>query len=107
MLGECSFHHGIEESCDCDDVECRRAHPRRTKKNKEARKLLKKASKKTAKRKAKRREKKAKKKADGRHYRQWRDSQNTDETNSEKRRRYLQLYPNGAPTTVPVKEEKT
>ena len=109
MLGECSFHHGIEESCDCDDVECRRAHPRRTKKNKEARKLLKKASKKTEKRKAKREKKakKGKKKADKSHYRQWRDAQKTDETNQEKRRRYLELYPNGAPTTVPfVKEEE-
>ena len=71
---------------------------------------MKKASKKTEKRKAKRKakqEKKAKNAARKSHYRQWRNAQNTDETNQEKRRRYLELYPNGAPTTVPVKEEES
>jgi len=104
-MRECSFHHGIEESCDCDDVDCRRAHPRRTRKNKEARKQIRKEAKRKKERKVKRKkERKAKS-----HYTQWRDDQETGETNAEKRRRYLELYPNGKPTTTAmslVKEEQ-
>jgi len=104
-MRECSFHHGIEESCDCDDVDCRRAHPRRTRKNKEARKQIRKEAKRKKERKVKRKkERKAKS-----HYLQWRDAQETGETKAEKRQRYLELYPNGKPTITEmslVKEEQ-
>ena len=111
-MRECSFHHGIEESCDCDDVDCRRAHPRRTRKNREARKQIRKEAKRKKERKVKRKKERKVKKGKS-HYTQWRDDQETGETNAERRRRYLELYPNGNPNGKPtttamslVKEEQ-
>ena len=108
-MRECSFHHGIEESCDCDDVDCRRAHPRRTKKNREVRQQIRKEAKRKKERKAKRKKERKDNKGKS-HYTQWRDAQETGETNVEKRRRYLELYPDRRRAVdgddIKVKEEQ-
>ena len=114
QMGECSFHHGVATPCECDNINCQMAHVRRVKKNRELRKYTKEKEENDEERQEQQQQqqqdqpKQEKKKYKGNkpkgakskgqnHYQKWRDTQKTRETNAEKRRRYLELYPNGPP----------